>query len=67
MDIMIQIMLVLKFLFWEIYIFYRLDGKHVVFGQVDPDCMSVVQALEKVGSQSGKTSKPVTITNSGQL
>merc|ERR1711904_20425 len=32
-----------------------LDGKHVVFGSVTKG-MEVVQAIEKVGSQSGKTS-----------
>ena len=46
---------------------YRLDGKHVVFGQVDADCMSVIQAIEAVGSANGKTKETVTITNSGEL
>jgi cyclophilin family peptidyl-prolyl cis-trans isomerase len=36
----------------------RLDGKHVVFGQV-VEGMEVVKALEAKGSQSGKTSVPV--------
>merc|ERR1712087_65146 len=45
-----------------------LDGKHVVFGQVkDQESYNVVLAIEKVGSQSGKTSKPVKIENCGQL
>merc|ERR1711939_1261793 len=43
-----------------------LDGKHVVFGQV-VEGMDVVQAVERVGSQSGQTSKPVKIEKSGQL
>jgi len=43
-----------------------LDGKHVVFGQVI-DGLNVVKEIEKVGSGSGKTSKPVVIANSGQL
>jgi len=43
-----------------------LDGKHVVFGNVTKG-MDVVQACEKVGSQSGKTSKPVVIADCGQL
>mmetsp|Transcript_43748 Transcript_43748/g.71126 ORF Transcript_43748/g.71126 Transcript_43748/m.71126 type:complete len:171 (+) Transcript_43748:103-615(+) len=43
-----------------------LDGKHVVFGQV-VDGMDVVRKVEAVGSQSGKTSKTVTITDCGQL
>ena len=42
-----------------------LDGKHVVFGRVASG-MDVVDAVEKVGSQSGTTSETVTITKSGQ-
>lgn len=44
-----------------------LDGKHVVFGSVTPETMNVVKAIEAVGSQSGKTSKPVVIADCGQL
>lgn len=44
----------------------RLDGKHVVFGNV-VDGMEVVKAMEAVGSESGKTSKKVTIADCGQL
>merc|ERR1739842_281052 len=43
-----------------------LDGKHVVFGSV-VEGMDVVKAVEAVGSQSGKTSKPVVIADCGQL
>merc|ERR1712113_849733 len=43
-----------------------LDGKHVVFGQV-VDGMDVVRAIERVGSSSGRTSKPVAIQDCGQL
>jgi len=43
-----------------------LDGKHVVFGQV-VDGLSVLDAMEAVGSKSGATSKPVKIVASGQL
>merc|ERR1712202_1037 len=45
-----------------------LDGKHVVFGSVkDEASMNVVKAIEKVGSDSGKTSKKVVITDCGVL
>merc|ERR1712134_97383 len=43
-----------------------LDGKHCVFGSV-VEGMDVVKRCEAVGSQSGKTSKPVVIADSGQL
>merc|ERR1712066_631349 len=41
-----------------------LDGKHVVFGSV-VEGLEVVKAIEKVGSSSGKTAKPVVIADSG--
>ncbi|MCL7022548.1 hypothetical protein MKW94_001524 [Papaver nudicaule] len=43
-----------------------LDGKHVVFGQV-VEGLDVVRAIEKVGSQSGKTKVPVVVADCGQL
>ncbi|KAF2302003.1 hypothetical protein GH714_031232 [Hevea brasiliensis] len=43
-----------------------LDGKHVVFGNV-VEGLDVVKAIEKVGSSSGRTSKPVVIADCGQL
>lgn len=43
-----------------------LDGKHVVFGQVTKG-YDVIKAMEAVGSQSGATSKKVTITDSGKV
>ena len=43
-----------------------LDGRHVVFGKVI-EGTDVVTAVEKVGSQSGKTSAKVVIADSGEL
>ncbi|KAG8377928.1 hypothetical protein BUALT_Bualt08G0084700 [Buddleja alternifolia] len=43
-----------------------LDGKHVVFGQV-VEGLDVVKAVEKVGTSSGETTKPVVIDDCGQL
>ena len=43
-----------------------LDGKHCVFGEV-VEGMDVVKALEKCGSDQGKTSKKCVITDCGQL
>jgi len=43
-----------------------LDGKHVVFGKV-VDGLDVVDKIESVGSQSGATSKSVTIRESGEI
>lgn len=43
-----------------------LDGKHVVFGSV-VDGMDVVRKMEEIGSDSGKTAKPVAISDCGQL
>ena len=44
----------------------HLDGKHVVFGVV-LEGYDVVKSIESFGSQSGKTSKKITITKSGVL
>lgn len=44
----------------------HLDGRHVVFGSV-VEGMDVVKAIEAVGSQSGKTSKPVVVEDCGEL
>jgi len=43
-----------------------LDGKHVVFGRIT-EGMDVVKQIESYGSQSGKTSKKIVISESGQL
>merc|ERR1712161_59964 len=43
-----------------------LDVKHVVFGNVTSG-IEILQAIEKFGSDSGKTSKKITVKASGQL
>ena len=44
----------------------HLNGKHTVFGAV-VEGMDVVQAMEAVGSSSGRTAKPVVIADCGRL
>jgi peptidylprolyl isomerase len=46
--------------------FSYLDGKHVVFGNVTGG-LDLLKKIDAVGSQSGKSTFPVTIANSGQL
>lgn len=41
-------------------------GRHTVFGEV-LEGMDIVEAIENVGSQSGKTDAKVTIANCGVL
>ena len=43
-----------------------LDGKHVVFGQVT-EGLDVVKKIEGYGSDSGRTSKKITVAASGEL
>merc|ERR1711981_1036032 len=43
-----------------------LDGKHTVFGKV-VEGHEVIDAIEKVGSQSGRTQQTVTVENCGEL
>jgi cyclophilin family peptidyl-prolyl cis-trans isomerase len=43
-----------------------LDGKHVVFGKVLTG-KKVIDAVEKLGSSSGTTTKVVTIADSGEI
>merc|ERR1711926_2698 len=45
-----------------------LDGKHVVFGRIDDqNSFDIVKQIEGMGSQSGKVSRRVQITDSGVL
>lgn len=43
-----------------------LNGKHCVFGEV-VEGMEIVKKIESFGSQSGKTSKKIIVTDCGQL
>ena len=43
-----------------------LDGRHVVFGEV-LEGKNVIDSLEKLGSGAGKTTKTITIADSGIL
>ncbi|MFE3947804.1 peptidylprolyl isomerase [Streptomyces sp. NPDC059118] len=45
-----------------------LDGKHVVFGEVDDeDSMKLVKKIEGLGSQSGRPQAKITIADSGTV
>jgi len=44
-----------------------LDGKHVVFGNVDESSMGIVRKIESYGSQSGKTKARIVIADCGTL
>merc|ERR1712045_82215 len=44
-----------------------LDGKHVVFGKVKKKSFGILDSIEAVGSEDGKTSKKVVISDCGQL
>jgi len=52
--------------FPSLFLSARLDGKHVVFGQV-VEGMDVIKKVESYGSSSGKTSAKIVIANCGQL
>lgn len=43
-----------------------LDGKHVVFGKVTKG-LDVIDKIEAVGSQSGRTSQKVVVKDCGEL
>lgn len=45
----------------------HLNGKHVVFGQVEVASFSVLRKLEAVGTRPGKTTQPVVIKECGLL
>ena len=39
----------------------HLDGKHVVFGEVDPVSMEIIHKIEALGTASGEPKTKVTI------
>ena len=41
-----------------------LDGKHVVFGEIDPDSMETLKKIENLGTKSGTPKTKVTISAS---
>lgn len=43
-----------------------LDGKHTVFGKV-LDGETVIREMEKLGTQSGKTTRKIVIAKSGEI
>ena len=43
-----------------------LDGKHVVFGNV-VEGMEIVKQVERMGSESGKTSAKIEVADCGEL
>ena len=45
---------------------YRLDDKHVVFGQVESG-FDVLKAIENVGDESGKPKQKVVIIDAGEI
>jgi len=45
---------------------FRLDGKHVVFGQVK-DGMDTVSLMESYGLHDGGTVKKIVVTDCGEL
>lgn len=48
------------------FFFFRLDGKHVVFGQVK-EGMDTVSLMESYGLHDGGTVKKIVITDCGEL
>ena len=42
----------------------HLDGKHVVFGELDPKSFEVLKKIENLGSESGEPTQKVTISKS---
>lgn len=58
-----------SFFFWGLMFLtfsFRLDGKHVVFGQVKGG-MDTVSLMESYGLHDGGTVKKIVITDCGEL
>lgn len=62
----IDLILPFPFFFVLLHFLYRLDGRHVVFGEV-LEGMDVVKMIEGLGSNDGTVKTPVVIADSGEL
>jgi cyclophilin family peptidyl-prolyl cis-trans isomerase len=45
----------------------HLDGRHVVFGQVRPECLDILKKIETFGSQSGATKAEILVADCGEI
>jgi peptidylprolyl isomerase len=45
----------------------HLDGRHIVFGQVRPECLELVKKLEVYGSGTGAPRAEIIISDCGEV
>lgn len=50
----------------NLFLHFRLDGVHVVFGSVVQG-MDIVKKIERYGNPTGRTYKTITISDCGEL